>query len=360
LDVLSAATWDLTAGFLLGAAFGATVQRTGFCTMGALADAVLFGDGRRLRAWLLAIAIALLGSALLQLAGWIALGRSLHGLAPPSWLGVIAGGLLFGFGMTQTGGCLSKCLVRAAGGSLRALVVLLIAIPTAVLAALLWLRLAPYRAGSGGGTVGAMLADATGTTPSAAHLLAALALGGALLAFCLADRRFRRAPRELAAGLILGLLVPLGWLVTLAGSSVGASAATRTSFNVVMPFVPFLFDLAVAGDLTVGPAMALILGTPAGALAMALAGRSFRIERFADAADRRRHVAGALLMGVGGALALGCTVGQGISGVSTLAPASIAALLAMMAGGVAGIRYLEQGSLAGAVRALFAAGREAP
>jgi uncharacterized membrane protein YedE/YeeE len=342
-------------GFLLGLAFGATVHRTHFCTMGAIADIALFGDWRRMRAWLLAIATALIGTQALQLAGLIDLRASFYVATAWPWFAVIVGGLMFGFGMTQTGGCASRNLARLGGGNLKSLVVLVVM--ALVASATLALVLPPFRglqvpALAGQGTLGGLLAPLGLARPVADALLAAL-IGGGLLLFCLRDSAFRRARREIAAGIILGVLATLGWLIT---ASAGEGFAARASLNFVLPLAAG--GLAVLG-LPAGGAgfgLALIAGAVVGAFAMAQASGTFRIERFAGAADRRRHLAGAALMGAGGGLALGCTIGHGLSGVSSLALTSILAFFAIAAGGIAGVRYLEQGSLRGAVRALLAGG----
>jgi uncharacterized membrane protein YedE/YeeE len=174
-----------------------------------------------------------------------------------------------------------------------------------------------------------------------------------LLLFCFRDGAFRGARREIAAGLILGGLAVPGWLITAAE---GQGFAAHASLNFVLPLAAgglALFGQPAGGA---GFGLALIAGAVLGAFVMAKATGTFRIERFAGASDRRRHLVGAALMGTGGGLALGCTVGHGVSGVSSLALTSILVFFAIAAGGVAGVRYLEQGSLKGAVRALLAGG----
>ena len=342
-------------GFLLGLAFGATVHRTHFCTMGAIADIALFGDWRRMRAWLLAIASAMIGAQVLQLAGLIDLRASFYAATAWPWIAAIAGGLLFGFGMTQTGGCASRNVAHLGGGNLKSLAVLAVmALAASATLALVLpaLQVLPAAALAGPGTLGDLLAP-LGLEPKVADALAAALIGGALLLFCFRDAAFRGARREIGAGLILGGLAVLGWLITAAE---GGGFAARASLNFVLPLAAG--GLAVLGQPGGGAGfgLALIAGAVLGAFATAKATGTFRIERFASASDRRRHLAGAALMGTGGGLALGCTVGHGLSGVSSLALTSILVFFAIAAGGVAGVRYLEQGSLKGAVRALLAGG----
>jgi uncharacterized protein len=342
-------------GFLLGLAFGATVHRTHFCTMGAIADIALFGDWRRMRAWLLAIATALIGAQALQLAGLIDLQTSFYAATAWPWVAAIAGGLLFGFGMTQTGGCASRNVARLGGGNLKSLAVLAVmALAASATLALVLpaLQVLPVATLAGPGTLGELLAP-LGLEPKVADALAAALIGGALLLFCFRDAAFRGARREIAAGLILGGLAVLGWLIT---ASEGQGFAVRASLNFVLPLAAggvALFGQPAGGA---GFGLALIAGAVLGAFVMAKATHTFRIERFASASDRRRHLVGAAVMGTGGGLALGCTVGHGVSGISSLALTSILVFFAIAAGGIAGVRYLEQGSLKGAVRALLAGG----
>jgi hypothetical protein len=337
---------QLLAALLLGAVFGAVAQRTHFCTMGAIADAALFGSLRRVRTWLLAVATALAGTQLLAAAGWIALDASLYRAPPLAWLGLAVGGTAFGFGMVLAGGCVSRNLVRLGAGSLKALVVLLLAALSA--AAMLGGWLAPARAALGG--LAALEPAATGLD-SAAGL--ALSLGppwpGALLgvlltaglaASCLVDPAFRRSRAEVASGLVLGALPPLYWLLATPRGSAGAAGLTF-----VAPLAESLAGLVGATPAPATPALGLILGTLVGAAVMAAARRQLRLETFAGRDDMLRNLAGGVLMGTGGALAGGCTIGHGITGIATLGVAPLLALAFLVAGALWALRWLAGGRL---------------
>src|SRR3954463_3853016 len=295
---------------LIGIASGALVQRSHFCTMGCISDAVLFGSYRRLRVWALAIAVAVAGSQTLDRTRVIHLGGSVYQRAWPNWLPAAVGGVLFGFGMVQAGGCISRNLARLGSGSLKALVALM---ATALAAAVTWQFVPP--------TLGAP------AMPVARWgLPAGIAVAAALLTFCLLNRGARPAPADLATGAALGVLVPLGWLAT------GLTRGEAESINYLA------LDRA---EFT----LPLIGGTLLGAFVTSRLSGEFRIERFTASGDLRRHLLGGALMGCGGALALGCTVGQGLSGVSALAPGSFLALAGMLTGGWWGVKYLETGRL---------------
>lgn len=337
--------WVPLGAFLIGVAFGAVVQRSHFCTMGCISDAVLFGSRRRLRAWALAIAVALLGSGALELSGLVDLGASSYRRLPLFWLGTLAGGVTFGFGMVLAGGCPSRNLVRLGGGSLKAMMCLLVMAVTAY--ATLGGVLRPLRSGLealGSADLGpdqgvpALLAGALGLSPRPLALVLTLAVAGVLAAFALRDPRLRASRADLATGVALGALVPAGWLVTGWG---GHGAPQSLTF--VEPVGASVLALMTGGRPDFG--IGLVAGTVAGAAAAALGAGSWRLETFAGRDDAVRHLAGGALMGVGGVLALGCTIGQGLTGVATLALGSWLALLAILGGGWWGVKFLETGRL---------------
>ncbi|HJM51814.1 MAG TPA: YeeE/YedE family protein [Alphaproteobacteria bacterium] len=365
MDEIPVTTIVAAWGLALGAILGATVQRTNFCTIGAISDAVLMGSYNRLRAWLLAIATALVASQGLHGAGLVDLGKSIYLSPNLGWLGAILGGLLFGFGMTLAGGCGNRTLVRLGAGNLKSLVVALVMGVFAYMTLRGLLGLARVEleaatmidlgaAGFSSQGIVELLAAASGLDDGVLRSGLTIVVAGALAWWCFKDAQFRRSPRHLAAGLIVGLTVPAGWLITgVIGNdefdpvplfSVTFVSSTADSVQYLMTFT----------GATVNFGVGLIGGVIAGALAAALLGREFRLEAFAGVEDMARHLIGAALMGVGGILALGCTIGQGITGMSTLALGSLLAWLAIMAGGVLGIRYLEEGSLAGILRVLLA------
>jgi uncharacterized protein len=109
----------LSGGFVLGLVFGAVTQRSNFCTMGAISDVVNMGHWGRMRMWMLAVAVAMLGTAALAMMGWVDTSKAVAMRPTLPWLSLIVGGLVFGAGMTLTGGCPSRNLVRLGSGSLR-------------------------------------------------------------------------------------------------------------------------------------------------------------------------------------------------------------------------------------------------
>jgi uncharacterized protein len=354
-------------GFGAGIVFGATAQRTNFCTMGAISDMVYLQDYRRFRAWLLAIAVAIVGSQAMHLAGAIDLNKSIYLTPNLGWLGAIVGGLMFGFGMTLTGGCGNKTLVRIGAGNLKSIVVALVLGIFAFmtlrgligLARVNFIETTNVNLGATGlKAQGApdMLASVSGLSIPGARWAVAIAAVLGLLWYCFKDADFRGSPANIAAGLIIGALIPVGWAIT---GIVGADEfepVPLASFTFVAPIGEGLMYLMVFTGATINFGIAAVGGVIAGAFLMAVATKSFRIESFVDANDMLRHIGGGALMGTGGVLALGCTIGQGITGLSTLAVGSLLAFLSILTGGVYGMKYLEEGTLGGAFKAMLARG----
>jgi uncharacterized membrane protein YedE/YeeE len=340
-------------GLLIGFVFGWAVYRTNYCAMGSLSDIHNFGDWRRFRSWILAAATALVGATLLEAVGVVDLTRSMY-LAPVlNWLGHIGGGLIFGIGMVLAGGCPSRNLARAGGGDLRALLTLvvlgLVAFMTiaGVLApARAALEVATGMALAGVPTqgLGDLLAAHAGIARGWAKPVAAALAAAVALAYCFADAKFRTSPLHIASGLAVGLTVVAGWALTgLAYDEMAARPSPPISLTYIRPVGDTLQWLALYTATPVpGFGVASVLGALLGAFVASITQRRFRLVTFADTGDTVRNLLGAALMGVGGVMALGCTVGQAVTGVSTLALGSFLTFAAIVAGGFLGLRLLER------------------
>jgi hypothetical protein len=355
--------WVAWGGFALGFVFGAVANRTNFCTMGAVSDVVNMGSWGRMRMWLLAIAVAILGTHALQLAGLIDLSKSFYVRPNLTWLSYILGGALFGVGMTLGSGCGSKTLVRVGGGSLKSAVVFLFL----GIAAYMTLKglFAIWRTswidpvsidlaarGLPRSDLPTLLAIATGLDARNVELFVAGTIGAALLGFVFADRDFRSSFDHILGGTVVGLTIVGGWYVTghlgfaenpetLENTFFGTNSRTIESLSYTAP-VAFTLELLMLWSdksLTVTFGIAAVAGIILGSAAYALASRTFRWEGFAGAEDTANHAIGGILMGFGGVTALGCTVGQGLTGFSTLAIGSILAFLAIIAGSAATMKW---------------------
>ncbi len=353
------AIFVVASGFALALIFGAVAQKTDFCTMGAVADIVNMGDWTRMRMWLLAIAVAIAGANALDLAGMVDLSRSAYPAAGWPWLGSLVGGFLFGVGMTLASGCGSRSLVRIGGGNLKSLVAMVFL----ALAAELTIRgiLAPLRTEvlgafairfDQGQDLSWLLASALGTGKRVVQPWIASAFALALFVFVLKDRDFRADRARFIGAAVLGLTIVGGWYVTghlgfiaedpetLQELYVGTKSARPESFTFIGPAANALELLQFWTDKSarVSFGVAVVVGTIAGSLAYALYKRRFRWESFASTADTRNHMIGGTLMGFGGVAAMGCTIGQGITGVSTLALGSIVVFFSIVAGAALTVR----------------------
>ena len=335
----------LWAGFLLGCAFGVAARLGRFC----LARGLREWHGRpvdgapALQAFALALAVALLASQTLAWAGLVDLGAAQVVRAKFSVPGVLLGGLLFGAGMALARNCGARALVLLAGGNLRALVTLL-CLGLAAQATLTGV-LAPLRqALQGWGMVA--LAQATlpgqlsalGLPAGAAILCAAAVPALALLGFALWRPALRRQPLQLLCAAAIGALVAAGWWITAQVGVDPFEPAPLTSLSFIGPVAEGLLflQLAVGRAPSLGPA--IVAGTLAGAAAAALITRSARWEGFDSPRRLAASACGGLLMGFGGVLAVGCSIGQGLSGLSTLALASLPACLGIAAGALGVLR----------------------
>lgn len=344
--------------FGLAVVMGAIANKTNFCTMGAVSDWVNMDDTGRLRAWLLAAAVALLGVTIIEAMGKASIGTSTF---PPyrsanfAWLRYILGGLLFGIGMTLASGCGNKTLVRIGGGNLKSLVVLVIAAACAY--AMLWTDLYNTLFGAmvsattinlgAQGFASQALGDLTGIGNTVAGAIVATAI----IVYVFASREFRQNRDNLLAGIVIGLIIVAGWYVT--GGAMGVEWKEYADFADTKPLrvetQSFTFISAMGdgaryamnpGDTSlINFGIVALLGVVVGSLLWALVSHGFRLEWFVSGGDFINHALGAVLMGIGGVLAMGCTVGQAITGVSTLALGSILTFIAIVAGAAGTMKY---------------------
>jgi hypothetical protein len=375
-DFASAQSFFLWSTFAVALIMGAVVNKTNFCTMGAVSDWVNMGDTGRMRAWVLAIAVGVLGVAGLEAAGLV----NVSSTFPPyrqtnfAWLEYVLGGVLFGIGMTLASGCGNKTLIRIGGGNLKSVMVL------GVIGVVAYFMINPFPGSDQtlystlfyswtnptavalptNQDLGAMLfADNAAT----GRMVAGGIIGVLLLAWAFKSADFRASFDNILGGLVVGLAVLAAWYITSnilvnadgdvlslqayvqdwelyapadAVRPAAAGPLASQSFTFINPMGQTLGYAASGFDrtlLTFG--IMALAGVAAGSLLWSLVSRSFRIEWFASAGDFVNHLVGGLLMGFGGVLAMGCTIGQGITGFSTLALGSMLTFAAIVLGSAA-------------------------
>lgn len=372
-DFASAQSIFLWSTFAIALIMGAVVNKTNFCTMGAVSDWVNMSDTGRMRAWILAIAVGVLGVTALEAAGLV----NVTGTFPPYrqtnfvWLENVLGGALFGIGMTLASGCGNKTLIRIGGGNLKSVMVLL------VIALIAYFMINPFPGSdktlystlfypwtnptavalTTNQDLGAML---FGDKAATGRMVMGAVIGGLLLIWAFKSADFRSSFDNILGGLVVGLAVLAAWYVT-SNIRVDASGDILTlqsfvqdwdlyapadavrpaaagplaaqSFTFINPMGQTLGYVASGFDrtlLTFG--IMALAGVIAGSLLWSLISRNFRIEWFASVRDFFNHLVGAILMGFGGVLAMGCTIGQGVTGFSTLALGSILTFVAIVLG----------------------------
>jgi hypothetical protein len=357
----------LLAVFTIAAIMGAVANKTHFCTMGAVSDWINIGDTGRMRAWVFAMAVALVGVLALEAAGSINLYAETF---PPyrtanfAWLRYLVGGLLFGIGMTLGSGCGNKTLVRVGSGNLKSLTVLVIASIAAYF--MLWsslfekafmpwvspttVSLAHY--GVPNQELSAVMAAMFGLQSAAwFHLFVGALVAVGMLLFVFRSVDFLGNRDNILGGAVVGLAVVAGWWIT--GGPWGrqwkefAEMAIEVPSRVQVQSYTFVSPMGDTARYLLDPGNLLLInfgvmalaGVIIGSFVYALSTRTFRIEWFASRSDFARHAAGGALMGVGGVLSMGCTVGQAISGVSTLAIGSILTFLAIVIGSAGTMKF---------------------
>ncbi len=347
--------------FVAAILLGAVATKTNFCTMGAVSDWVNMGDTGRMRAWLFAIGLAGMGVVILEAASVVTLrGNTM----PPyrtenfAWLRYIVGGFIFGVGMTLGGGCGNKTLLRIGGGNLRSIfVALMIGIVAYLMfttnlfniAVMSWVgpTIVDLRAhGISGQGIDDFVSSLSGMDGTTARVAVGSLISIGLIAYALASRDFRGNFDHVLAGIVVGLVVVVGWYVT--GGSIGQewveeafmdgepNRAAVQSFTFISPIGDtFRYLLSPTDFSLVRVGVVSVFGVVLGSFLYSILSGSFRIEWFSSFSDFASHIGGGLLMGFGGFMAMGCTIGQGVTGVSTLALGSFLALGSIIAGSVA-------------------------
>lgn len=330
-------------GLLIGLAYGSVGLLSGFCMMSGLRGWWAEGDGRLVRTYALAMGIAIAASQLLAARGLVDLSKSIY--LQPSFSApvVFFGGILFGYGMVLSNGCGARALVLLGRGNLRSFVVVVVLgifaeitlkglIAPARIAAVQLTQLTVKTA-----SLPAALAN-LGLTPSLSRGLAASLIGAALIIFALSHAPFRRSPGQVVAGLLVGILIAAGWYAT---GTLGAdefNPVPVASLTFVAPIADSLQYVMLSTGSSLSFGIATVGGVFAGSLATALATGRFRLEGYRSPQHMLRSAGGAALMGTGGVMALGCSIGQGLTGMSTLAFASFIAVAGILLGAAAGLR----------------------
>jgi len=344
LDIIGEANMAALVGLLGGIALGLAARMGRFCTLGAIEDVLYSSDDRRLRMWALAIGVAILTTH-----GAVALG--LFDLAEAAYLdrvwnpaGTIIGGLIFGYGMAMSGNCGYGALARLGGGDLRSFVIVIVMglsayfVMSGPLAhARVWLFPVIERASQPQGFSQALAGFGV---PEG---LTGLAFGLAIVALGLGSAAMRASPKHIFWGTIVGLAVTSGWVGTYWVTHTGFEAELIETHSFVAPIGDTILYTMTASGTALSFSVGSVFGVMVGAALGSYSRGHFRWEACDDPRELRRQIGGAALMGPGAILAVGCSVGQGLSAFSTLAYSAPVAFAAIFAGAWLGLRHLIMG-----------------
>jgi uncharacterized membrane protein YedE/YeeE len=330
-------------GLLIGLAYGAVALLSGFCLLSGLRGWWADGDSRLIRTFALALGVAIAAAQLLAAGNVVDLGKSIY--LQPSFSAPLMffGGLLFGYGMVLANGCGSRALVLLGRGNLRSFVVVIvlgIAAQMTLKGLIAPVRIALLQATQASPKIASVpaLLHNLGVGESYARMLAASAIAGALIIFAFAHAPFQRSRGQIAAGIAVGLLVSAGWFTTGYLGADDFNPAAVTSLTFIAPIADTVQYAMLSTGLSLNFGIAIVAGVFAGSLATALITGRFHWEGFNSPRHMLRSIGGAALMGAGGAMAYGCSIGQGLTGLSTLALASFVAVGGILLGTAAGLR----------------------
>ena len=339
----SAANIVILAGLLIGLVYGAVGLLSGFCLMSGLRGWWAQGDSRLVRTYALAMGVAIAATQLLAVRQVVDLGKSIYLQPTFSAPLMFVGGVLFGYGMVLSNGCGSRALVLLGRGNLLSLVVVIVLgiaaevtlkglIAPARIELLRWTQITASIT-----SLPALIAK-LGVSETFARSLAAPIISAALIIFAFSHAPFQRAWGQIAAGVIVGLLVAAGWYATGYLGADDFNPTPVTSLTFVAPIADTLQYLMLSTGLTLNFGIVTVIGVFAGSLVTALATQRFHWEGYSSPQHMLRSVSGAVLMGIGGVAAFGCSVGQGLTGLSTLALASFVAVAGIFLGTAIGLR----------------------
>ena len=344
---------------ILGFILGFVVTKTNFCTMGAVSDWVNIGDLSRFKAWMFAAAIAVLGVTILDFLSFFDINDSRipYRNSVLAWPRYVVGGLMFGVGMTYASGCGNKVLIRVGGGNLKSLVVLIVAGAMAYIMNRTdfygivfhsWMNpisLDLAQIGILDQSLPSIISSIFSVTNGVYfNLMVGLIVSIVMIILIFKSGKFIQNFDNVFSGITVGLIIVLAWLLT--GGSTGeewieandfldnpAPGVGVQSFTFINPMGETLIYAGNAADsfyLTFG--VAALLSVILGSFVYSISSKNFRIEWFLSKKDFFRHIVGAILIGIGGVLALGCTIGQGVTGISTLALGSFITLVFIILG----------------------------
>lgn len=345
LDVLGEANAAALVGLIGGIALGLAARIGRFCTLGAIEDVLYSSDDRRVRMWGLAIGTAIVGTHFAMSFGGFDASETAYLDRVWNPLATVLGGLMFGYGMALSGNCGYGALARLGGGDLRSFLIVIVMglsayfVMSGPLAALrVWLFPVELDATTPQG-VSQFLALSFNIAP----VVSGLAIGGVILAVSLASQQMRHSPKHILWGGVVGLAITFGWVGTTWIAANGFAAEPIQTHSFAAPIGDTIFYSMTASGNSLSFSVGSVVGVLLGACLGSYSKGHFRWEACEDPRELRRQIFGAAIMGAGAILAVGCSVGQGISAFSVLAFSAPVTFVAIFAGAALGLKQLITG-----------------
>jgi uncharacterized membrane protein YedE/YeeE len=333
----------ILSGLVIGLLYGSIGLLSGFCMMSSLRGWWAEGDGRLVRTYALAMGIAIAASQLLAARGAVDLAKSIY--LQPSFSApiIFLGGMLFGYGMVLSNGCGSRALILLGKGNLRSFVVVIVLgiFAEMTLKGLIApARVAAIQVTQVTAKINSLpaLLSSFGLNEVYGRMFATSLVSAGLIIFAFSHAPFRRSIGQMAAGVAVGLLIAAGWY---ASGHLGAddfNPVPVASLTFIAPIADSLQYLMLSTGSTLSFGIATVAGVFAGSLVTALLTGRFELEGYRSPQHMLRSAGGAALMGAGGVMAFGCSIGQGLTGISTLALASFVAVAGILVGSGLGLR----------------------
>ncbi|MEM7189024.1 MAG: YeeE/YedE family protein [Pseudomonadota bacterium] len=346
MDLFEAHIGPPLIGLAGGVLLGLAARRGRFCTLGAIENALYGGDWRLIRMWALALAVAIAGTFTLETAGLVDLSASLYARNAWNPVSSILGGLVFGYGMAIAGNCGFSALARFGGGDLRSFVIVIVTGVSAYMLiagplASVRMALFPAELAAPETTLGYahLLSNSLGLSP----LVPALVIAGLMAAWAVSSRAFLTSHTQVFWGVIVGLAIASGWVGTTLIADRSFDVVSVESHSFTAPLGESLLFLMTSTGGGLSFAIGSVAGVILGALLGSISKGHFRWEACDDPQELGRQILGGVLMGIGGVLALGCSIGQGMTAFSTLAISAPVVLLAIVAGAALGLKQLIEG-----------------
>ncbi|MCL4433112.1 MAG: YeeE/YedE family protein [Epsilonproteobacteria bacterium] len=323
--------------FLIGLTYGVVAQKTQFCFSGAIKDFILTKSTRRAASVLTAVITAIIASQVLAHMYEIDLAKSVYLQADVNYFSILLGGALFGVGMMIADGCSSRHLVKFAQGDLYSLVTIVFIAVFGYISAkgILSIGLEPIMKNE-------FLLQLSAWFPNQALPIYVI-VPFLLVALWIAVPRFKSLV-SCIDGILVGLLIALAWYVTGVVGFDDFEPLPLEALSFVYPSGKTLEYLMFFSGSTLSFSVSVVFGIVLGAFVMSFFNKKYRFGCVISQKNNKlkNGIFGGMMMGIGGIMAIGCTIGQGLSGVSTLAFASFLAITSIMISAYFTAKYMDK------------------